>query len=362
MSVRKCWTVTNIFLNNSCFEFAVCHDRDAVIARRLEIVVDTCGKLFDLERDTAETQGSVILLKTAVEAVMASDDTSPGLSSKPQSPEKPKGVSRKKKSASQTEVLERAYALEKYPSETTRSGLSRELNLSEKQLQIWFTHRRYKDRRDGVDDEKLMGNSRRSKYDSNAEKQGPFKKGDIVDLNSREGNDSEDGYPARVLAEEHYDDYLIADHRNNLDVGDGGHEEVVKTKPKSAPRRRTGSRISRDPSMCALKSGPRPNMITQAQAEQVVILAVEGQLGGRLRNDGPPLGFEFDPLPPFAFQRLTMTEVPSVAGGSREDESENSDRDGMEGRFKRSHDLALMEKKKMKMSPLRKRSRGDDEI
>lgn len=41
---------------------------------------------------------------------MASDDTSPGLSPKPQSPEKPKGVSRKKKSASQTEVLERAYA------------------------------------------------------------------------------------------------------------------------------------------------------------------------------------------------------------------------------------------------------------
>lgn len=41
---------------------------------------------------------------------MASDDTSPRTSPVPSPPEKPKGAPRKKKSASQTEVLERAYA------------------------------------------------------------------------------------------------------------------------------------------------------------------------------------------------------------------------------------------------------------
>ena len=41
---------------------------------------------------------------------MASNDVWPVVSSKNPSPEKRKGISRKKKSASQTEVLEKAYA------------------------------------------------------------------------------------------------------------------------------------------------------------------------------------------------------------------------------------------------------------
>lgn len=234
---------------------------------------------------------------------MASDDTSPGLSPKIQALEKPKGVSRKKKSASQTEVLERAYALEKYPSESTRTVLSRELNLSEKQLQIWFTHRRYKDRRDGIDDEKLMANSRRSKLEAQYEQPGSSKKGETIDLNSREDDDSEDGYPAQVLAEEHYDEDLIADNRNGLDKIYGGYEEVVKPKPKPSPRR-SRSRIVRD--LCMPSRKLRVN--AQAQSELATIVGVENQLGGPLRNDGPPLGFEFDPLPPDAFQQLAMTE------------------------------------------------------
>lgn len=192
--------------------------------------------------------------------------------------------------------------------------LSQELNLSEKQLQIWFTHRRYKDRRDGIDEEKLMGNSRRSNYDSQAEEPGSAKKGGIIDLNSREDDESEDGYPARGLPEELFDEDLTADHRNGLDVGDGVHEEFVKPRPKPAPRRRNEPRIPRDPMIPPRKPGPKPKVNAQVQAEQAAILAVENQLGGPLRYDGPPLGFEFDPLPPFAFQQLAMTEgnVPSV--------------------------------------------------
>jgi hypothetical protein len=38
-----------------------------------------------------------------------------------------------------------------------------------------------------------------------------------------------------------------------------------------------------------------------AKAEAAAIAAVEAQLGEPLREDGPPLGVEFDPLPPGAF-------------------------------------------------------------
>ncbi|XP_058730418.1 homeobox-DDT domain protein RLT2-like isoform X2 [Vicia villosa] len=56
-------------------------------------------------------------------------------------------VKRKMKSASQLEILEKAYAAEAYPSEAFRAELSVKLGLSDRQLQMWFCHRRQKDRK-----------------------------------------------------------------------------------------------------------------------------------------------------------------------------------------------------------------------
>ncbi|GAU39664.1 hypothetical protein TSUD_60300 [Trifolium subterraneum] len=56
-------------------------------------------------------------------------------------------VKRKMKSASQLEILEKTYAAESYPSEAMRAELSVELGLSDRQLQMWFCHRRQKDRK-----------------------------------------------------------------------------------------------------------------------------------------------------------------------------------------------------------------------
>lgn len=278
---------------------------------------------------------------------MASNDGSPVVSSKNPSPEKRKGISRKKKSASQTEVLEKAYAVEKYPCEATRSRLTRELDLTEKQLQIWFTHRRYKDRRDGIDDEELISKARGSKHDHIHHEDPRASKKREIDLNSREGEDSEDGHPARVLAEEHYDEEFMGDNPNGLDVS-GGEDEPAKPKLKPTPRRRPGPRVPRDPNMPPRKPGPKPKMDAAAAAERVAILAIERQLGGPLRDDGPPLGFEFDPLPPDAFQQPAYTEAPHSAGGYREGESENSDRDGRESKGNGDYQWrnGLMEKKK----------------
>lgn len=200
---------------------------------------------------------------------------------------------------------------DKYPSEASRIVLSRELGLSEKQLQIWFTHRRHKDRRDGIEDDKLTFYSKRSKVDIANDEPWSGKKGEI-DLNSREDeDDSEDGYPARVLAEERDDEALILEHMNGgaVEVHNGGHQEPVKNKP--GPKRKPGPkgpRVPRDPSKPPRKPGPKPKINAQAAAERAAILAVESQLCGPLQEDGPPLGFEFDPLPPGAFQEHLTSE------------------------------------------------------
>ncbi|CAJ2642212.1 unnamed protein product [Trifolium pratense] len=56
-------------------------------------------------------------------------------------------VKRKMKSASQLEILEKTYAAESYPSEAIRAELSVKLGLSDRQLQMWFCHRRQKDKK-----------------------------------------------------------------------------------------------------------------------------------------------------------------------------------------------------------------------
>ncbi|KAE7998345.1 hypothetical protein FH972_002900 [Carpinus fangiana] len=62
-------------------------------------------------------------------------------------PEVENKTKRKMKTASQLEILEKTYAEEAYPSEALRAELSMKLGLSDWQLQMWFCHRRLKDRK-----------------------------------------------------------------------------------------------------------------------------------------------------------------------------------------------------------------------
>lgn len=197
--------------------------------------------------------------------------------------------------------------VEKYPSEGLRVELSNELGLSEKQLQIWFTHRRHKDRRDGIEDCKLTLYASRNKGDMPNEEPQSARKGEI-DLNSREEDDSEDGYPAAVLAEERDDEVLIAEQMNGLNAQNGGYKEndKEKEKPKPAAKKKAAPK---DPSKPPKKPGPKPKQKVNAlaAAELEAIQDVERQLCGPMREDGPPLAFEFDPLPPGALHELTST-------------------------------------------------------
>ncbi|XP_024384482.1 homeobox-DDT domain protein RLT1 [Physcomitrium patens] len=280
---------------------------------------------------------------------MASDGSSPHTSPAPSPPEKPKGISRKKKSASQTEVLERAYAVEKYPSEATRKLLGRELDLSDKQLQIWFTHRRYKDRRDGIDDEKLTFYAKNKTQDHMSTQECRSSKKEEIDQHMIEEDSEPDGYPARVLAEERDDDELIAEHEhtNGMDAANnGGYGELEKVKP--GPKRRGGPRVPKDPNRPPRRPGPKPKFNAMAAAERQAIIAVESQLCGPLREDGPPLGFEFDPLPPRAFTELPITEVPHNAGVSRDGGSESySERTALQNKWTKEVEITDNKKRKI---------------
>lgn len=210
--------------------------------------------------------------------------------------------------------------MEKYPSEATRTLLGKELDLSDKQLQIWFTHRRFKDRRDGIHDEKLTFYSKNKTDHSQkpTEEGRSSKKHEIVSNTVEDDDDSEpDGYPARVLAEERDDVELIAEHKhtNGMDApSNGGYGELERTKP--GPKRKSGPRLPKDPNRPPQRPGPKPKFNAMAAAERAAITAVESQLCGPLRDDGPPLGFEFDPLPPRAFTELPITEGDSILLGN----------------------------------------------
>ncbi|GFP86444.1 homeobox protein wariai [Phtheirospermum japonicum] len=66
---------------------------------------------------------------------------------KKNSPDGEPKLKRKMKTPSQLEILEKTYAMETYPSEALRAELSVKLGLSDRQLQMWFCHRRLKDRK-----------------------------------------------------------------------------------------------------------------------------------------------------------------------------------------------------------------------
>ncbi|KAL0002870.1 hypothetical protein SO802_016651 [Lithocarpus litseifolius] len=62
-------------------------------------------------------------------------------------PEVENKTKQKMKTALQLEILEKTYALEAYLSEALRAELWAKLGLFDRQLQMWFCHRRLKDRK-----------------------------------------------------------------------------------------------------------------------------------------------------------------------------------------------------------------------
>ncbi|KAJ7948365.1 Homeobox-DDT domain protein [Quillaja saponaria] len=174
---------------------------------------------------------------------------------------------RKMKTASQLEILEKTYAAEAYPSEALRAELSVKLGLSDRQLQMWFCHRRLKER-----------------------KQPGVKK-------------QRNGSPAGGTIST-----PVSEDGKEMLVGGVGSELASGLGSGSSPFGKPESRqVVPRPVMGIPRSGfqlsPMKRYYDPAQsiAELRAIELVEVQLGEPLREDGPILGMEFDPLPPDAF-------------------------------------------------------------
>ncbi|KAA8515215.1 hypothetical protein F0562_018394 [Nyssa sinensis] len=201
-----------------------------------------------------------------MEAGSEGENTRTNNNSPSEGPKKPK---RQMKTPYQLEILEKTYALEMYPSESTRVELSEKLGLSDRQLQMWFCHRRLKDKKDA------------------AVKKLPA--------------------AGKVAA--------------TTGLLDSPRDELMVTEPGSDHGSGSGS----DSGSSHFDYGEDVPVVQRyyesSQSAMVlrVIACVESQLGEPLREDGPILGMEFDELPPGAFGApIVMGEQRDVSGNSYE--------------------------------------------
>lgn len=153
--------------------------------------------------------------------------------------------------------------MDNYPSEPVRVELSEKLGLTDRQLQMWFCHRRLKDKKEA---------SAPKKESVAAPKKGPVSRKPA----------------AEPLPDSPVDDLRLgSDHYHGNEYGSGsgsGSSPYTRLEPPNAI-----------PVSVGYYESP------QAEMELRAIACVEDQLGEPLREDGPILGIEFDQLPPDAF-------------------------------------------------------------
>ena len=159
-------------------------------------------------------------------------------------------------------------SVEAYPSEALRAELSEKLGLSDRQLQMWFCHRRLKDRK-------------------------------AVPAAKKPRNGSPPVARALAPVGEGFEQMVVADVVHDRGVASGlrpfGHFDLTRVVPL--------------PGMAFPRMGvglPAMEINNYYEAHQTIeelraIAFVERQLGEPLRKDGPILGMEFDSLPPGAF-------------------------------------------------------------
>lgn len=147
--------------------------------------------------------------------------------------------------------------METYPSEAIRAELSEKLGLTDRQLQMWFCHRRLKDKKEAAG---------------------------VAAMKPRVGPNG-GGSGKRSFTELTRDEVTIpepgSDHRSGSGSGSGSSQFDNGDDMPTMPVRYYES--------------PR------TAKERKIIACIESQLGEPLRSDGPILGVEFDELPPGAF-------------------------------------------------------------
>lgn len=229
---------------------------------------------------------------------------------------------RQLKTPSQVMALEKFYNEHKYPTEEMKSELADELGLTEKQISGWFCHRRLKDKRSlGVEkcpsgrQERLSGITPDLGSGLGQDSCGSTKHVDYRHVDPREvesqrlyGHD----FPAADLILEsriHYPERVSG-------MGDTSSEsssslrDGLYSQTEDPHNVETSRYLAQDGLVAPLNSkgarhmGYKPSgyLKVKGEIENAAITAVKRQLGRQYREDGPPLGVDFDPLPPGAFE------------------------------------------------------------
>ncbi|XAR60317.1 hypothetical protein NMG60_11033635 [Bertholletia excelsa] len=239
-----------------------------------------------------------------------------------------KGKKRKLKTPSQVEALEKFYSEHKYPSEKMKSQLAESIGLTEKQVSGWFCHRRLKDKKSLYGEASANGRQDRSsgivqdlgsghRQDScGSTKQGDNKHFDLREVESKRFS-VQDAAAADLAYEHghhhdgHYSDMddtssgssLPLQHRFNPQNEDSSGIAAWRYLPPKENIAPVNTEIIRT------RTGPSGYLKVKGKIESPAITAVKRQLGRYYCEDGPPLGVEFDPLPPGAFESSIRDQV-----------------------------------------------------
>lgn len=231
---------------------------------------------------------------------------------------------RKMKTASQLEALEKTYQVATYPSEALRAELSVQLGLTDRQLQMWFCHRRLKDRKP-----QSAGSGKRAR------------KGEASPAAAAAATV---GPPAAITPPL---PPPSVGPKDEMLGGELGNEHGSGSGSGSSPYGHMDPRRG--------YVGPRPGVAVprisghgryyephQSVAEARAIAFVEAQLGESLREDGPALGMEFDPIPPGAFGAPIATSTAPQKSTGRTYEYERSDTKPVKGSNRAPHEYQFL--------------------
>ncbi|KAL8122354.1 uncharacterized protein LOC141659610 [Apium graveolens] len=236
---------------------------------------------------------------------------------------------RKVKTPSQIVGLERLYDEHKYPSESLKIQLAESLGLTEKQVSGWFCHRRLKDKK-LKDDPNAHGKQDRSsgviqdrgsglRQDScGSTKQGEHRHNEPREVESRRFTVEKVPSTRHITCEPASHHHIQNDSgTGNTSSGSSSHlqNKYFPRSPEphgivtSIDINRKGSSKAVDMEGLKVRTKPSGYLKVKVQAEHVAITSVKRQLGRHYKEYGPPLGIDFDPLPPVAFESIIRDEA-----------------------------------------------------
>lgn len=234
--------------------------------------------------------------------------------------EKKKG--RRFKTPSQVQALEEFYTDRKYPTESMKAELADRLGLTERQVAGWFCHRRLKDKRLLKDE--ALGTGRQDlssgviqdrgsglRQDSCGSTKQTDRRPDPREVESRRlsGEDlplADATYEQRPQFDATAMDETSSESDSDLQEEQGFYPQRRNLMDVEVSQYAATNTFAHNP---RARSGPSGYLKIKGQTENAAITAVKRQLGSHYRINGPPLGVDFESLPPGAFEYPTKAPI-----------------------------------------------------